>query len=190
MLSDQALVEKTQALDEKTQALDEKTQALYRVRIPLADRELADGFTARAEALLDACPPEPRQWEWHYLKRQCHNRGLLDPAIPFVRPNGSDRACFHCRRATFVYALADGRIVVRDTADWHTILESRIPDIKVAFSLSPDGRRLAGCDKDDNVKVWDVTSGRRLSPSTPSTPGLASGGPCAGARTASASPPA
>ena len=54
------------------------------MRIPLADRELAAGNTEEAERLLDACPPEHRQWEWHYLKRQCHNKELLDPAIAFT----------------------------------------------------------------------------------------------------------
>jgi WD40 repeat protein len=99
-----ALDERTQALDrlaeeeEKVQeALAEKTQLLgnlkttvdqlettstqerrvaYANQINLAHREWLAGDLVRAEEILDACRPEQRHWEWHYLKRQFHPDSL------------------------------------------------------------------------------------------------------------------
>jgi eukaryotic-like serine/threonine-protein kinase len=45
---------------------------LYVNRVNLAQREWSAGNPAQAEWLLDACPVELRNWEWHYCKRLCH----------------------------------------------------------------------------------------------------------------------
>src|SRR5207245_3268213 len=44
-------------------------QNLYYHRIALAEREWSANNLSRVEQLLDACPPDLRGWEWHYLKR-------------------------------------------------------------------------------------------------------------------------
>jgi eukaryotic-like serine/threonine-protein kinase len=150
-----ALDDKTRALNEKAQALAEKTQALYHVRIPLADRELADGFVDRAEALLDACPPEARQWEWHYLKGRCRRRDLLEPRIP----NGI-QAAFSSDGQRIVCPSVGGRVVAWDMAAARTILDYKIPEVSDFLGVSPDGQRLAALDKVGRLKVWDAPSGK------------------------------
>jgi WD40 repeat protein/serine/threonine protein kinase len=150
-----ALDEKTRALNEKAQALAEKTQALYHVRIPLADRELADGFADRAETLLDACPPEARQWEWHYLKGRCRHRDLLEPGIPWGM-----QAAFSSDGQRIVCPSVGGRVVAWDMAAARATLDYRIPEVSVFLGVSPDGQRLAALDKVGRVKVWDATSGK------------------------------
>jgi WD40 repeat protein len=67
----QALDDRTVALDDRTRALDDRTLALYYAHVSLAAHEMAAGEPEQAEAYLDACPVELRQWEWHYLKRRC-----------------------------------------------------------------------------------------------------------------------
>src|SRR5262249_52268431 len=57
---------------EGTTAPREVQARLYYNRIGRADRALAVNNVGRAEQLLDECPPERRQWEWHFLKRLCH----------------------------------------------------------------------------------------------------------------------
>ena len=44
-------------------------ETLYFNRIALADRELAVNNLRRVDQLLDACPPDLRDWEWNYLRR-------------------------------------------------------------------------------------------------------------------------
>jgi tRNA A-37 threonylcarbamoyl transferase component Bud32 len=54
------------------EALQKADTYLYFNRIGLAQREWSANNVARAEQLLDECPPHLRHWEWHYLKRLCH----------------------------------------------------------------------------------------------------------------------
>src|SRR5262245_22592365 len=53
------------------QALSEAERSLYFQRIVLAERDWRADQIASAKKLLDECPPHLRQWEWHYLRRQC-----------------------------------------------------------------------------------------------------------------------
>ena len=171
----QALNEKSKALDVKTQALDEKNQALYHLRIPLADRELADGYPDRAEALLDACPPEVRQWEWHYLKRLCHHKSLLDLGVVDIAAFSSDGlrvACATFDGNVFLPRMSHSRIPGLHVAVWD-MAGRRISDTRIEgkqfgatepriIAISPDGQRLATDDSEGNVNVWDATTGLLL----------------------------
>jgi hypothetical protein len=55
-------------------------------RIALAHRELTASppNPGRAEELLDACPPDHRGWEWHYLRRLWRTEPVVlrDPRTP------------------------------------------------------------------------------------------------------------
>ena len=82
----EALQGKTQALEHEQEALQEKTRSLERERrtlyyhsIALAHRELTANLPnpRKAEELLDACAPDQRRWEWHYLKRL----GRVEPVV-------------------------------------------------------------------------------------------------------------
>src|SRR5262249_22204144 len=56
------------ARDEACQARAETDLARYRRLVGLAGQEWLANNAVRADELLDACPEQPRGWEWHYLK--------------------------------------------------------------------------------------------------------------------------
>src|SRR5262249_38039873 len=66
----------TQAFDELRRKQRQTEEALNLHRIALADRAWETNDVGQADRLLDECPDDLRQWEWHYLKRRCH-RELL-----------------------------------------------------------------------------------------------------------------
>jgi hypothetical protein len=51
---------------------DRLRSLVLNARLAFAEREFSANNLQRAEALLDACPPGRRRWEWNYLKRLCH----------------------------------------------------------------------------------------------------------------------
>jgi hypothetical protein len=66
----------------------------YLHQIGHAHREWQEAEVARAEQLLESCPPEKRAWEWHYVQRLCHadlltRRGYGGGGVAFS-PDGSD----------------------------------------------------------------------------------------------------
>jgi WD40 repeat protein/serine/threonine protein kinase len=60
------------AYAEKDAALARELTFKYQNNVIAAERELNDNNPQRAEELLDDCPEGRRDWEWNYLKRQCH----------------------------------------------------------------------------------------------------------------------
>ena len=60
------------ALDQVEQLQQELAEVLYSNRVNLAVAEWKAGNVERARRLLDDCPRELRQWEWHYAYRLCH----------------------------------------------------------------------------------------------------------------------
>ena len=57
--------------DESERARNQAEAGAYSSRVLLAAQRLEAGDLTQADRLLEACPPPLRQWEWHYLKRQC-----------------------------------------------------------------------------------------------------------------------
>jgi WD40 repeat protein len=62
------------------------------LKIILADRYWVEADVARAERYLDSCAPEHRHWEWHYLKRLCHQELLNIPSQVGIMPGGLQAA--------------------------------------------------------------------------------------------------
>src|SRR5262249_35829899 len=52
------------------QALKLANRYLYALRINQAEGRWRDNLPERTSELLDACPPDLRGWEWHYLDHQ------------------------------------------------------------------------------------------------------------------------
>src|SRR5262249_22828631 len=67
-----ALQQEEQERRRKEEALGKAEASLYLLSITQADRDWQEDRVARAEQLLDACPPGLRGWEGDYLKRLCH----------------------------------------------------------------------------------------------------------------------
>jgi len=141
----------------KEAALDEAKLHVYFHSIALAHREWLANNVLHAEAILDACPPELRNWEWRYLKRLCHNEALClhgdDKVIRSVAysPDGS--------RVASVYAT--GSVIVWDAHDGRRLCEYKTPaSFSTFLQFSGDGRRLIriGQPGTPMLHVWDTQS--------------------------------
>jgi WD40 repeat protein/tRNA A-37 threonylcarbamoyl transferase component Bud32 len=142
----------------------------YFSRIVLAEREWSACNVGRAEELLDDCPEELRHWEWHYLKRRCHNeletvRGPAGPPTTFYSPAISP----DCRLVA--YARPDNSLLVCDaeTGEEQFGLEGHrggADNMLNTLAFSPDGRTLAsargGHLDSGEVRLWNLRDRRKL----------------------------
>lgn len=127
---------------------------LYLHRVALAHRELSIDNLHGALKLLQACPEDLREWEWHYLMRACR----FDPLVvrdtaelngaAFSLPDGE-------RIAT---AGSDGVVKIRNSATGAVIQEIQAhEEAVVSVIFHRDNRHLASRGADQTVKVWDLT---------------------------------
>jgi WD40 repeat protein/serine/threonine protein kinase len=151
--------DKDRALIAKTEALESEQQSAYLLRISLADLDWGSGQVRRGERLLDACPPQLRRWEWHYLKGLCRKQLLNLPERAGALAFTADGQHFAC-------VGMDQRVTVWDVAQKRKMQDFAFPASpgnaltgKPAFSL--DGRYVAGIIG-RKVKVWQVANGREL----------------------------
>src|SRR5262249_28004249 len=122
-------------------ALGKEQAFLYENRILFADRELNENTPHRAEQLLDECPPERRNWEWNYLKRQCHTEVMTIQAHQSliralsVSPDG---------RLIATGASFDPRIRLwnAETGREERSVTTKLSNVET-LAFSPDGRRIA-----------------------------------------------
>ncbi len=84
--------EKSREAAEKAQSLERQ---LYFNRINLAQREWMSNSSSAAEAILDRCPPQLRDWEWSYIRRLCHLENLAVPGLRGDRPSRPARVPGH-----------------------------------------------------------------------------------------------
>jgi hypothetical protein len=64
-------LEEVEARQREKTELERAEQNLYLNRVALAQREWEGSHVSMTVDLLDACPPERRNWEWRYLRRLC-----------------------------------------------------------------------------------------------------------------------
>jgi WD40 repeat protein len=152
-----------QAKGEVQHALARERQTAYFQRIALAERELAASRAARAEELLDQCPPELHGWEWHLLKRQIHEEPLVltghtmgVPGVAFS-PNGQVLASSCWDSQVRLWDPITGKLL-RALPD-QPVKSSR--EVRRAFegvAFSPNGQFLAVARWDGMVFVWDLAA--------------------------------
>jgi WD40 repeat protein len=157
-----------QALDQRDQALSarqETRRSLYFSRVNLAHSEWLSGNVDRAEQLLDACPREFVDLEWHYLKRLCHAEESSRPLDAW----GHEVALG--KNGTLLVTCTDKTAVVWDPASGRDLLKitPRPGLILQSASLRPDGKQVAvgmgeAADpgRPGEVEVWDVETGERV----------------------------
>jgi WD40 repeat protein len=118
------------------EALNAAERNLYYHQIALADRYFLEANITRAEQYLDACPERLRHWEWHYLKRLCHQETLKLAGgwHAVFSPDGRSVATAEGLRVRMHDAMT-GKVL----CTWQ--LENRSEVRSLAFR--PDGRTLA-----------------------------------------------
>ena len=146
-------------------ALAGELRFLYYNRVTFAEREMNDNNPYHAEQLLDECPTDRRNWEWHYLKRLCHTERFSFPTRHgqcwslAVSPNGLLVATGCQDGALRLWEEDTGREVWTDAGRVNGVWS-------VAFS--PDGHRIASASGDyarlDNVRVHEVATGKLVAP--------------------------
>jgi eukaryotic-like serine/threonine-protein kinase len=123
-------------------------------RITLAHRELSADNLGRALKLLDECPQDLREWEWHYLIRLCK----VEPVVlrDKTEVNG---VAFSPSGERLAAAGGDGTIKIWNSGTGqviHTFPAHSVSVLSVAFHR--DGKHLASRGADLTVKVWDLTA--------------------------------
>jgi eukaryotic-like serine/threonine-protein kinase len=125
---------------------------LYRQLIARAEREWSVNNLSRMEALLEQCPVELRDWEWHYLKRLRHSvQSPLRHEGPVLdatfSPDGQHLATSTQGGIVRIWQAETGQKVL----EWQGH-DGNVPTVR----FSPDGRYLATGSWDNSVKVWDL----------------------------------
>jgi WD40 repeat protein/serine/threonine protein kinase len=148
-----------QRRNEAEDRADTEAKANYFHRIALAHQELLVDNLGRAEQLLNECPPDLRQWEWHYLKRVCRVEPVVLPDTTEVngvafRPDGEQIATAGRDGTVKVWDLRSGKVI-------QTLRGHGAYVFSVAFR-PPDGRYLASASADRTIRLWDLKTGQEV----------------------------
>ncbi|HUE72151.1 MAG TPA: serine/threonine-protein kinase [Pirellulaceae bacterium] len=136
-----------------TESLDRERHEANFHRITLAHRDLSADNLGRALKLLQECPEDLREWEWHYLMRLCkvEPQILRDStevnAVAFS-PDGKRLASAGGDGTVKIWNSGTGKVL--QTFQAHT-------DSVVSVAFHPDDKHLASLGADRKVKVWNST---------------------------------
>jgi WD40 repeat protein/serine/threonine protein kinase len=150
-----ALMDKEEALQAETQAKEKLRCDSYFHHISLAHRDLSADNLGRALKLLDECPEDLREWEWHYLRRLC----VVEPLVlrDTTEVNG---VAFSPDGQRLASAGGDGAVKIWSSkaGDVRQTIENAHTDVVLSVAFHRNGQHLASFGADRKVKVWDLTA--------------------------------
>jgi WD40 repeat protein/tetratricopeptide (TPR) repeat protein len=146
-----------EAREGEKRALQDLKLALYREQVRGAYQEWRDNEVARADQLLQGCPPELRGWEWRCVFHLCHSElGVFEGHTGPVTS-----VCFSPDNARLASSSEDQTVKVWDLQRGQEALSLKGHTSPVSsVHFSPDGSRLASASRDGTVKVWDAQTGQ------------------------------
>jgi eukaryotic-like serine/threonine-protein kinase len=124
-------------------------------RITLAHRELSTDNLGRALKLLEECPEDLREWEWHYLMRLCK----VEPLVIRDR-TAVNGVAFSPGGERLASAGGDGTVKIWNSRTGKEPIQTfrAHADSVVSVAFHPDGKHLASRGADRKVNVWDLTA--------------------------------
>jgi eukaryotic-like serine/threonine-protein kinase len=137
------------------QAKQDLQHTLYFHRVALAHRELGVDNLHGALKLLEECPEELREWEWHYLMRLC----LIDPLV-IQDKSEFNGVAFSPDGERLASAGGDGTVKIWNSRTGNVVqtIEKAHADAVVSVAFHPDGMHVASRGADLKLKVWDLTA--------------------------------
>ncbi|MGI8979565.1 MAG: protein kinase domain-containing protein [Pirellulaceae bacterium] len=139
-------------------ALEAADKNFSRSQMRLAQHYWLNNDVPEADQLLDRCPPDLRDWEWHYLKRLCHNElKVISDDLSFCNA---------------VYSV-DGRFLVTGgRAGIVRLWDAEKLQVTRSFStdglpvksvaISANGERVAAFLPKEVLRIWNTITGERI----------------------------
>ena len=126
--------------------------------VALADAKYREHNLRSAQQLLESCPEDLRNWEWHRL-----NYVMDEALITFRAPSRARRVAFSPDGKFLISGNTDGTLTVWDATTGTEVRTLRGHEKGVgSLALSPDGIRIASGSGDGTIKIWDFNNGSEL----------------------------